>query len=344
MSQAEEAIARALLHALEQVMDPGCLAIEGVGVHWSCVVKDRARRATIACFSQLGESEYLTEFEESGSSVAWGRTSSSMETCNAVARWAGGESLGTIYRDFAFVEANKRALDMLLRTASLACPELEVGVASAIDRDMCDLHKLTIEANDRAVLVGFYGKNEHPDAYFIWDGCIVATARIVPSDFGPLLRDWLLARYLPSVLSVTYEYVRVRPEARFYEEGRGLEGEFIVSWDRLATFYEESPFAIAAFAKQYLAHLRELGFHKTLRAGQSLLTAILSRSRRHGLGNDQVFLSLDFGAGEVRVAGKLSGGTIRETTYRGNEPPQELVALLKELERHPIDGAAGGAG
>jgi hypothetical protein len=342
MAYPEEAIAHSLLRDLESALDPRCLGVEGAGVHWHCFAQKGSRRSETACFSTSGP-EYLTEFQENGVTAGWGRTTSSTETVNAVARWIGGELLETMYREFQFVDANRRALEGLLRAAMTAKPELEAGTQSILQRDMCDLHRLTLVAGDRSVVVTFYGKNENPDAYLRWDGCIVAQARVVPSEFGSLLERWLIARELPSELTAYHHYVRVRPVARFYEAGRGVEGEFIVSWDELETFYRESQFSQSSFALQFLASLRKHGFDRTLRAGQSLWRTIVSRSRRHGLASGQVSVMFDFQVDHVKVSGTLANRTVDEVAHYAPEAPQEVVSLLRDLEAHPIDGD-GGAG
>jgi hypothetical protein len=215
------------------VLDPQWVVVEGGGADCRCIAEAEKshRRCEVSCFSVSGN-EYLTQFQDAGGIIAWGRSSSPEQTAYAVVRWIDGASFEELYGAFEFVEGNRRRLDALLRAALRAEPELESGAHWTLQREMCDLHKLTLAAGERSVKVTFYGDNENPDAYLEWDGCVVADARVDPPKFGGLLKQWLLEQHEPSDLVPQHPNLKVRPVARFYEEGRGVEGEFLLSWNK----------------------------------------------------------------------------------------------------------------
>ena len=85
------------------------------------------------------------------------------------------------------------------------------------------------------------------------------------------------------------------PTSRFYEQGRGIEGEFIGSWCSVERFYQSvqaDPFALPVL--NLISQLRAAGYERTLRAGTSLFSLVLSRSRRHGLRRGQAFIAFFF--------------------------------------------------
>ena len=89
--------------------------------------------------------------------------------------------------------------------------------------------------------------------------------------------------------------------------------EFERSWDAVASFYEQLiDDARLDPLRRLLDWLRERGFAKRLRAGQSMSSLGLSRSRIHGLRPDQSQLWLRPQAdGRVAVDGKVKAAEIR---------------------------------
>lgn len=276
------------------------------------------------------------EFRVEASTVAWGRTALSAESVRAATRWLDGASLDELLGEVEFVEENRRRLEGLLQAALAEQPLLERAAQWKIDRIGCDLHDLTILVEDRMVEVKFYGKNDNPDAYFQWEGCTLAKWRVDPPLLGNLMVRWLVEREAPTDLNNQLN-VDVYPVASFYEQGRGVEGEFLLSWDHLESFYRQSQFPQSAFAQRYIASLRQRGFDASLRAGQSLWRTIVSRSRRHGLRDDQAFVMLDFQADQVTVTGQIAGRDLQPLTCNKSEVSPEVLSLLRELAACSID-------
>ena len=115
-----------------------------------------------------------------------------------------------------------------------------------------------------------------------------------------------------------------------------MERDFVLSWDRLEEFYRSiSSFPEQARALDFIAALRAIGFDRTLRAGQSLYTMLLSRSLRHGLRGDQVAVAFDFRDGLVHVTSDLDHRL--KITCPGDRPVKDVIDLLRRLEARPID-------
>jgi hypothetical protein len=79
------------------------------------------------------------------------------------------------------------------------------------------------------------------------------------------------------------------------EDGNPLEEEFIQSWDYIQNFYKSHYNSwLKGIVLLFIAALRRVGYDRKLRAGQSLFTFVVSRSRRHGLRPEQPCIRFEF--------------------------------------------------
>ena len=146
---------------------------------------------------------------------------------------------------------------------------------------------------------------------------------------------WLCDHAAPSALHREFPWLQLGKVARYYELGRGVEGEFIESWDRIEQFYREREFPPAAAVRAFVAEMRSRGYDRTLRAGQSLYNLMLSRSRRHGLRAGQPRIAFHFREQGMDVSVRMV--TERTISVPGIELNAEVDALLKQLEAARID-------
>jgi hypothetical protein len=143
---------------------------------------------------------------------------------------------------------------------------------------------------------------------------------------------------MPSDMRARFPWLTIGELADYYEAGNPVEGEFIKSWDGMEEFYDDARFPFADDVKAFLRALRSKGYDKTLRAGQSLWSLILSRSRRHGMRGQQPCVQFRFHAGGMDVVNCLEdrrNGT--RSAYAKIECTPEIEALLSQLEAGPID-------
>jgi len=123
-------------------------------------------------------------------------------------------------------------------------------------------------------------------------------------------------------------------KARF-EQGNPIVDEFIESWNSIERFYDEIAFPSAPQIRTLIATLRDRGYDRSLRAGQSLWMLVVSRSRHHGLREDQpriVFWFLADDGMDVYV-----NGDREKRTHAAIELTPDIDALLKTLEAANID-------
>lgn len=293
----QESYGRELHHELAKVFTEDVpdarVGLEGDGVHWNCTVKRGDRQSCIHCFDVKGP-EYLISFDRQKETCAMGRTSSKTDTIAAAKLWIEGCDISQLHGRFQFVDQQKRSLSSIESTAISVCPELN-GVTRELKHQVCDLYELGFREKDRSCRISYYGENPHPDAIFNWDECRIFAVQT--GDFiqvAQLLKRWLCDHLMPSELQKEYPAIEMGKVASYYEEGRGIEGEFVESWDRIEKFYAEMSFPPAQEIRLLVAEMRRRGYDYTLRAGQSLYLLILSRSRRHGLRQGQPHIKFQF--------------------------------------------------
>lgn len=337
----EENIARDLHKALTircaTLIPDATISVEGRGVHWDCGARKDVRSCSIGCFATRGKPGYFLSFEHDTQGQAWGRTFEAEEVLSAVGSWLQGQELELLYDQFEFIDRQKRSLAAMRKQMLEYCPELAQCATQDLHQIICDLYELWFRAKDRSCRLSYYGENVHPNAIFHWDECNLF---VVQTDqFGQLalvLKRWLCDYTRPSDLEKEFPWVDVGQLARYYEEGRGIEGEFLLSWDRLEQFYGERinrPFCSAVL--EMIAQMRKRGYDKTLRAGQSLYSLIVSRARRHGLREDQPSITFHFGDNNMDVCTNLAGGM--KLSLPKIEFTAQIDDLLKQLEARNID-------
>jgi hypothetical protein len=334
----EESYGRELYGELKKVFSDAVpeatVALEGAGVHWNCTVKHGDRQCTIHCFDVKGP-EYLTSFNHQKETSAMGRTASKADTMAAARIWIEGGELTELHRQFQFVDKQKRSLSSIEATALSICPELGVTTRE-LKHQICDLYELWFRETCRSCRISYYGKNLNPDAVFHWDGCQLFTVQTGDSNhLAQLLKRWLCDHVKPSVLQREFPEIEMAKAASYYEEGRGVEGEFVESWDRIEKFYAEMNFPPAEEIRSLVKAMRAKGYDHKLRAGQSLYTLMLSRSRRHGLRQGQPHIAFQFRQGGMDViTGNFEGKSIEASQLRLTN---HVAALLEQMARVAID-------
>ncbi|MGR8935287.1 MAG: hypothetical protein ACU837_12980 [Gammaproteobacteria bacterium] len=288
MKYPEEDIARDLHRELVRRFSALSPTLDGVGVHWHCTIRRDDRECRIACFMLPQDREYYTSFQEDSQTIAYSRIPSRDDTLEAVTDWLNGTDLATLYDRYGFIDATKRRLVQIRDQAISAEPELQRSAESELAQQIGDIYYLVFRGSERSCEISFYGKNERPDAKYSWDECQLFECQ--PHDiaqFATALRGWLCDKLKPSEMRLKFPWLIIGELADYYEAGKPIEGEFIKSWDWMEEFYKDSRYPFADEVKALMGAMRSRGYHKSLRAGQSLWSLILSRSRRHGMRKEQ---------------------------------------------------------
>jgi hypothetical protein len=289
------------------------------------------------CF-ELPAPEYLTEFTRDTVTRSAGRTASVSDTADAIADWLQEREVSDLHDRFPFVDRTKRALTALRDDAVARFPGLTVSAPAELKNGAYDSCHLEFRGIDRSCLLSFYGRNEFPEVKFYWDETKLFSFPVDDAGcFAAVLNLWLCERVMPSVLRTEFPWIEIGMLADYYEQGNPVEGEFIQSWDSIERFYRSVNLHDAVKVLEMVRQMRARGYDKTLRAGQSLFTLILSRSRRHGLRNGQPNIAFYFHRKEPLVVYANNVGRLRKITHSMIELTPEIDSLLRKLESKEVD-------
>jgi hypothetical protein len=313
------------------------VSLKGAGVNWDCVAERGSSSCSIHCFDAPGP-EYYTYFRQDSNNVATGRTSSKPDTLDAVDTWLRGNVLSNLYERFPFVDREKRVLSSIREDLLERVPELTQSAPSVLRCRIGDRFELSFEGGDRSCQLSFCGNNEFPVADFQWDKCPLFCFNA--DDRGRLadvLKRWLFDKAMPSAIRAEFPRIQIGELADYYERGRPIEGEFIMSWNGIERLYNEMganvDWPFLPKVRQFIAALRDKGYDRSLRAGQSMMSLIVSRSRRHGLRMNQPRIAFCFGnkgmTAHITPDGRKLHGEIEVT--------EAICSLLDRLAAADID-------
>lgn len=282
MKYREEELASDLFLALKATFKSSetDISISGSGVHWHCAVERANSHCHISCFASLGE-EYCTTFSRNSTQEATSRIPHRDQTIAAVRDWLAGQALPTLYDQYPFVDRIKRALSRIRDAAMSFVPELQMSAESGLQHRGGDSYQLLFSANDRSCKLSFFGKNELPDARFYWDGGKLFEFQ--PRDnkrFSMILERWICDSAMPSTLRAEFPGLHIGELADYYERGQAVEGDFIRSWKSIKRHYKPERWLFSNAVLVMIEEMRSAGYDRQLRAGQSLSSLGLSRSRR----------------------------------------------------------------
>lgn len=121
-----------------------------------------------------------------------------------------------------------------------------------------------------------------------------------------------------------------------------IETEFAASWDRTQHFFANmvtsSGWGYQEPLLRLIEELRQRGYDRKFRAGRSLVTFILSRSRVHGLRDDQPSLAFDVEPQEgLAIWQQAPYHAPTEIRFDKVELNSEIENLLSWLLAYPID-------
>lgn len=305
------------------------ISIEGAGVHWHCNLESQNRKAKIHCFEHRHyediKPEYLISFDESEQNKAWGRTHDIEETIYSSEEWINKKEVQELYEKYEFVDWYKRKIQDIERHLINRQSDLKETEKRLISTWGLGLYDYEIIHKYRSCKLSGYGKTEPISFEFKWDDCKLF--EIQQNDLSLLadvLKKWLIDEIEPTKLENEYEWIEIGQLAKYYENSEGIKGELIESWNSIERFYKRLNENFTPKVLNLIEQLRHKGFDERLRAGQSLYTFMLSRSRRHGLTQEQNFIAIRF---------KIDKNEMIVTDKENNELLVDEVKISNELEK-----------
>lgn len=311
------------------------ITLTGGGVQWRCSAQRGSRSCWVGCFDVSGP-EFLTFFEGDARKIATGRTASQLETIDAIWAWLDGASLPLLYERFCFVDREKRKLMAVREQTLKAFPALATAARNELTVTGAGTCHLWFRTEARSAHLHFLSRHAAPEAIFRWDDSELF--RFEAKDnvaLAAVLSRWLDGNAPPSTLRKEFPWLHIGRLADYYEKGSPVEGEFIESWDQMEGVYEGSRFPPRTLVIPFINELRRAGYDRQLRAGQSIWSLIVSRSRRARLRPEQPLVSFQFRENSMEVFSRL------HEEERLPEIPigmsDTVRHVLQRLVEHPID-------
>lgn len=322
MNYPEEDVARRFHERLTRELGSTStsVSIRGAGVNRSCRVERGEARCDVSIFARSAL-EFYTSFARGGGEESWLRVPSDDITIAAIRDWLDGKYLHELYERYPDLDREKRALTKLRNDVLRAVPEMQTGAKTELRHTGADSYELRFQTDTRSCRLRFLGKDKSPDARFSWDECEHFNFHLDDNQtLALVLRRWVGDGAMPSQMRIEFPWLEISKLADYYEQGRPIEGEFLESWIGIEEFFRNfgSRYAsdINKQALSLIGEMRAAGYDHVLRAGQSMTSLGLSRSRRHGLRRDQPSLWFFFDKSETMTV---------EPTF-----------APKKLENHPI--------
>lgn len=318
------------------------ITLKEAGTQSDCTITKATRQCSIHCFDidwmnlKHKGPEIYTNFIENGKSIANGRTFDKHKTMDAIKNWIQNKTLDELYSKFDFIDEKKRQLEKLRAGINTSNAQLLAISQNEVTEESFSTYSLWFKNDNRSCRMYYYGYEPNPRCVFNWDDSVIfETSSSDTKRLGELIKKWVFDKVMPSTLKMEFSEIDFGKLAEYYEKGNGIEGEFILSWDNIENFYSELELDKKPEILHLIKQIREKGFERTLRAGQSLYTFILSRSRRHGLRENQDSISFSFNY--IKSAMEVQTRKGQKITFDKIEYNDTIENLLKTIELESID-------
>ncbi len=197
---------------------------------------------------------------------------------------------------------SKSKLEELRSILNALQPELEtIGQNEVVlgEEILIEDYNLLFSDEERSCLIQLYDPEHNVRCMFQWDGAnLFSLHRPDLNQLSNMILHWVVKKTLPSKMQILFHNIEIGVVAKYYEQGEGVKGEFIHSWNEQEEFYQwsseefNSPQTKAYL--QLIKMLRAEGLDQQLRAGSSLGALILSRSKRYGLDVNSSYIKFHF--------------------------------------------------
>jgi len=342
----EEKIAKSLfsdiLEYFKYAETKPLIELDGAGVHWYCKVNIKSIKVSVkSCDisylkgNQGPTEEFIISYFRNDKEVACGRTSNRVNLIGSIDLWLNSKSKEQLYLKYDFVDHDLRTVENLEKTWIKKFPELG-NISRVLEHTGSGIVRYQISNKDRSCWTTGFGHQGELYFGFVWDGCLIFETESIRRETAEVLKRYLIDREAPSSLNKEFSWIPINNLTESYEKGKGIEGEFIESWELSLLFYKRFPETSLPDKNKIikLIHgLKDQGFNKTIRAGTSLTRLILSRSRRHGLMENQPFMNFAFVNNKIHLSTKNGKIYILDKI----QLTPGLIEQIKELEKEDIN-------
>ena len=256
------------------------ISINEPGLHWNCLLNYDDRQCLIYCF---GEKGYAISFRINDVSKARGRTRLEDELISSVVSWLQGNNLNELHDEFEFIDPGKRALEKFWEQAIEVYPELERCTNIILEPKSSESFCLWFITSERYCQMYFSTQSQFPTCEFFWEDYHIFEFIVEDRlEAALILKRWFSDNVIPSDLAQEFARLDKGKLSKYYDIGKVIEEQFILSWDEIEQFYKK--FMIVNIPHRddilkMITQIRQKGFNRTLRAWTSHTDLWLFRSR-----------------------------------------------------------------
>ncbi len=339
----QEKIAKSLHNELTDYLSKKELNVksklEGAGVHWNSIYESEDAKVSIYCCDlsymrdhKENDEEFIVSFFLNDREISCGRSYNRKKVIESVTFWLLSKVKSALYANFEYVDKGLRMIKELEEKWLTKHPELR-NSCRVINSHGSGIIQFEINNGDRACWFTTTGENKELLIGFSIDHCTLFESVAKNEEVAEVFSRFLIKKEKLSSLSKEFNWIISNDLVQAYENGNGIEGEFIDSWNNITSFYKNINEEYTDDVLSFISDLRSKGFDKTLRAGQSLYTFILSKSRRHGLTENQKYLAFSFQKDKMIIRNNKN----ETVSFNKIELNSEVENLLNILNQQPIE-------
>ncbi|MBL0316247.1 MAG: hypothetical protein IPP69_10870 [Flavobacteriales bacterium] len=305
------------------------------GAYSSCEVKNSTRTCHIYINKIETESQHQTSLDfytvlgERNKEIASAKTDSMEHMVNLIFDFIEGENLIELYRRYDFVDRKKRKLILLQTLINDVYPAMKEIAVNRIVEDILSYPELEFEDGERLCRIHYHASKEFPRWIYFWNGTrIFETSNPHDAINAQIAMRWVLEKVRPSELNMDYPEIDTGKLAQFYEQGKGLEGEFTLSWEESIKNLKQGEHheKVRKLFKQF----EKAGYYQLFRTNANSWTFVMTRSKKNLKLSDQPFISFRFYENKSEVSVKDIHGTLHR--FEEIELTSEMKRIIQELQ------------
>lgn len=226
----------------------------GVWNHWHVDIQLNGRKCIVYC-GEYHDHQFI--FLENNREIAFGRSGDHEIWISAVENWMKFLSLSQLHLVHKFVDENKRRLQKFIEGIINNEPSIKAEAEIKTNFNSNDTGRLFITKGDREISVVSHTPTENFEIEFFWDETFLFKSGVESFEPSSIIKIWVIDGATPSEMENLFPLLKTGKLAKYYEQGRKIEGEFLCSWDGIERFYGYMNFSHTEYRLQLIKELRK---------------------------------------------------------------------------------------
>ncbi|MEX2666280.1 hypothetical protein [Candidatus Uabimicrobium amorphum] len=210
------------------------------------------------------------------------------------------------------------------------------NINSKIHSDVGGGYSLHFRADNQLCKVYFYKEDTSPYAAFYSDGNLLFDVQLNDYELlAKVLQRWVCDKATPSQIQSEFPWLHTATLSDYYDRDRAIENVFMESWDSIERFCNEEYVRCkcdTVLLQDMVRNMRKSGYDRLLRAGTTLLSLGLSRSRRHGLREGQPCIWFEFNGVTMDVYAYFTSTVLEKHPIKFTAEIEQLLQKLAKCK------------